>query len=140
MANVISFIGRLAADATVKYTNGGTAVLSFRVGSDVGFGDRKKTNWFSCSVFGKRAESGLNEYLVKGTQVWVSGELELREYEMNGQRRVSADVRVNEVQLIGGREGGGRSSEPKPAKPDVPSADAGGEGFDDGFGDNDIPF
>ncbi|MEQ6289204.1 single-stranded DNA-binding protein [Vogesella sp. GCM10023246] len=101
--NSISFDGRLAADAELRYTPSGEPVLSFRVASDIGFGERKTTNWFSCQVWGKRGES-LKNYLAKGQQVTVYGQLTLREWtDKEGVKRTSPDVRVNELSLQGGR-------------------------------------
>ncbi|MFC3533846.1 single-stranded DNA-binding protein [Vogesella facilis] len=101
--NSISFDGRLAADAELRYTPSGEPVLSFRVASDIGFGERKTTNWFSCQVWGKRGES-LKNYLAKGQQVTVYGQLTLREWtDKEGIKRTSPDVRVNELSLQGGR-------------------------------------
>lgn len=101
--NSITFDGRVGADAELRYTPGGDPVLSFRVASDVGFGERKTTNWFSCQVWGKRGES-LKDYLTKGQQVTVYGVLTLREWEdKEGAKRLSPDVRVNDVTLQGGK-------------------------------------
>ncbi|AUH51653.1 single-stranded DNA-binding protein [Chromobacterium sp. ATCC 53434] len=124
--NSITFDGRLAADAELRYTPSGEPVLSFRVASDIGFGERKSTNWFSCQVWGKRGES-LKNYLAKGQQVTVYGQLTLREWQdKDGNKRVSPDVRVNELSLQGGRNemGGGASSGGM------------GGGMDDGYGYN----
>lgn len=105
--NSITFDGRLAADAELRYTPSGEAVLSFRVASDIGFGERKTTNWFTCQVWGKRGES-LKNYLGKGQQVTVYGQLTLREWQdKEGQKRLSPDVRVNEISLQGGKRDGG---------------------------------
>lgn len=101
--NCITFDGRLAADPELRYTPSGEAVLSFRVASDIGFGERKSTNWFSCQVWGKRGES-LKNYVTKGQQVTVYGQLTLREWQDNaGNKRLSPDVRVNELTLQGSR-------------------------------------
>ncbi|WP_235089331.1 single-stranded DNA-binding protein [Chromobacterium sp. Beijing] len=87
--NSITFDGRLAADAELRYTPSGEPVLSFRVASDIGFGERKSTNWFSCQVWGKRGES-LKNYLAKGQQVTVYGQLTLREWQdKEGNKRLS---------------------------------------------------
>ncbi|MPQ72023.1 single-stranded DNA-binding protein [Pseudomonas sp. MWU12-2323] len=108
--NSITFDGRLAADAELRYTPGGEPVLSFRVASDIGFGERKSTNWFSCQVWGKRGES-LKNYLAKGQQVTVYGQLTLREWQdKDGNKRLSPDVRVNELRLQGGLSEMGASS------------------------------
>lgn len=100
--NKISFTGRLAADSELRYTPAGDAILNFKVASDVGYGDNKKTNWFACTVFGKRG-AGLTEYLKKGTQVAIFGSLSLREWERDGHKNLSPDVRVDEVVLMGGK-------------------------------------
>jgi len=102
--NIYTFTGRLGRDQETRYTQSGTAICSFTVAVDYGFGDNKGTNWIRCSLFGKRAESRLPSYLVKGTQVAVSGELRVREYDdKDGNRRTSVDLSVNELDLIGGR-------------------------------------
>jgi single-strand DNA-binding protein len=107
--NSITFDGRLAADAELRYTPSGEPVLSFRVASDIGFGERKTTNWFSCQVWGKRGES-LKNFLSKGQQVTVYGQLTLREWQnKEGQKQLSPDVRVNELSLQGGKREGGAS-------------------------------
>lgn len=113
--NSITFDGRLAADAELRYTPSGDAVLSFRVASDIGFGDKKTTNWFLCQVWGKRGET-LQQYLQKGQQVTVYGQLTLREWQdKEGQKRLSPDVRVNEISLQGGKRE--ESSEQKTPPP-----------------------
>ncbi|KMN48751.1 single-stranded DNA-binding protein [Chromobacterium violaceum] len=114
--NSITFDGRLAADAELRYTPSGEPVLSFRVASDIGFGERKSTNWFSCQVWGKRGES-LKNYLAKGQQVTVYGQLLLREWQdKDGNKRLSPDVRVSEISL----QGGGESSPPRHEPPAAP--------------------
>lgn len=119
--NSITFDGRLGRDAELRYTQAGEAILSFSVASDIGFGDRKTTNWFNCSVWGKRGES-LAEYLKKGQQVTVYGQLTLRQYEgRDGSKQMSPDVRVNEISLQGqrGDDAGGEPA-PRHSAADVP--------------------
>lgn len=107
--NHIAFDGRLAADAELRYTPSGEPVLSFRVASDIGFGERKTTNWFSCQVWGKRGES-LKNYLAKGQQVTVYGQLTLREWQdKSGVKHLSPEVRINELSLQGSRNEMGAS-------------------------------
>lgn len=105
MANNISVIGRLAADSEQKHTAGGQVVLEFRIADDVGFGDKKVTNWWRCAVWGKQAESKLVEYLKKGQQVVVFGEATMREWEdRDGAKRLSPEIRVTSVQLAGSKQ------------------------------------
>lgn len=134
--NKITLTGRLAADAEIRNTKNGDAITGFRVASDVGFGDNKVTNWFACTIFGKRGEA-LAQYLTKGQQVTVFGQLTLREWQnKDGVKQLSPDVRVDEIELQGGKPAedrrevtGGRRQEParSPAR-------------QDDFQDTDLPF
>lgn len=100
--NRITFTGRLAADAETRTTTSST-VLNFRIASDVGFGDKKQTNWFACAIFGKRADS-LAAYLKKGQEVTVFGQLTLREWtNKDGAKQISPDVFVEDIQMHGGK-------------------------------------
>jgi single-strand DNA-binding protein len=86
------------------------SICNFTVAVDFGYGDNKGTNWIRCALFGKRAEGKLPQYLVKGTQVAISGELRINEYTDNdGNKRTSVEVNVSTLDLIGGRN---ESSEP----------------------------
>lgn len=101
--NKISATGRVVADAEVRYTPGGDAIASFRVASDVGYGERKSTNWFSCQIWGKRGEA-IAQHLAKGQQVTIFGTLTLREWtNKDGVKAISPDIRVDEIELQGGR-------------------------------------
>lgn len=107
--NVWTFTGRLGADGELRTTQSGEKVLGFRVANDVGFGERKTTQWVDCSIWGRRAES-LAPHLTKGKSVVVSGEVTLREYEKrDGTRGAGLSVRVAEIDFTGGarEEGGG---------------------------------
>ncbi|MBK3731503.1 single-stranded DNA-binding protein, partial [Azospirillum brasilense] len=105
--NVWTFTGRLGADGELRSTQSGEKVLGFRVANDVGFGDRKTTQWVDCSVWGRRAEA-LAPHLTKGKAVVISGEVTLREFEKrDGTRGAGLSVRVAEIDFTGGREGEG---------------------------------
>ena len=125
--NNYNFTGRLARDCEQRFTQGGMAICSFTVAVDYGFGDNKGTNWIRCSLFGKRAEGGLPQYLVKGAQVAIAGELKVREYDdKDGNKRTSVEVLVDKLDLIGGKQEGGQ----QPQGPD----------FDATPPDDSIPF
>lgn len=105
MSNSFACVGRLGNDAEVKKSQSGSAYASFRIANDTGFGDRKKTQWIRCLIFGKRAESGLIDYLKKGQQVFVCGELQVETNESDsGKVYVNIDLRVQEVSLVGSRQ------------------------------------
>ena len=99
MSNSISFTGRIGKDAVVKQV-GQSSVCEFSAANDQGFGDKKSTIWFNCHLWGKQGDA-LAQYLVKGKQVWISGELTLREYDGKDGRKTSAEVRVHAIDLVG---------------------------------------
>ena len=132
--NKITATGRIAADAEVRFTPSGDPVASFRIASDVGFGDKKTTNWFSCQVWGKRGES-LAPHLIKGTPVTVFGALTLREWnDKEGQKRLSPDIRIDEIELQGGKK------DSEPSQPSNPRNAQGAQKASMGDMDDDIPF
>lgn len=151
MANLnhVVLIGRLTRDSELKYTNSGMAVakLSIAVNRRKRSGDQwtEEANFFDITVFGKTAEN-LNQYLVKGKEIAVEGELRQSRWEQDGQPRSKVEVIGNNIQLLGGpggsggvrggeMRGGGSSTGNDRVERYKP--DAGG--YDDGFED-DIPF
>ena len=110
--NVCTFSGRLGRDSEVKYIPSGTAVLEFSLAVDTGFGDKKSSFWLKCSMFGERGQK-LSQYLLKGQQVIVSGEFSPREYQSgDGTTKVSLELRVNAVELVGSKQDGGQREAP----------------------------
>lgn len=132
--NVWTFTGNLGNDCETKYTQNGDAVVAFSVGVQSGFGDKATTTWARCSLFGKRGES-VAPYLLKGQLVGVSGELSAREWQnKDGQTKTSIEVRVNDVQLLGKKDGQQQAAPQRQAPRQAPQQ-AGGMDMDD-----DIPF
>ena len=101
--NLLAFTGNLGKDAEVKYLANGTPVCEFSVAMKSGYGDKEKTNWVRCALFGKRAEGQLPQYLLRGAQVAVTGELELQEWEGQNGKGAALSVRVESIDLIGGK-------------------------------------
>ena len=129
--NSITVAGQLGKDAEVRYLTNGDAVCNFSVADSQG--KEKPTIWWSCQLFGKRAEA-LSQYLIKGQAVTVSGSVSEREWtDKEGNKRKAVDVRVNEIALQGGK----RDEAPRQA-PAKPAGKPAGSGFDDM--DSDIPF
>ena len=103
--NIFTFKGNLGQNAEVKHLPSGTAVCSFSVAVKSGYGDKEKTTWVRCVLFGKRAEGGLPQYLVKGAQVCISGEISLDEWQdTQGITNKALSVNVREIDLIGGKQ------------------------------------
>ena len=127
MSNVFSFTGTVGRDAEVRYAPSGVAVLNVTVANNIGFGDKQQTLWIRVVLFGKRAEGQLQNYLKKGQQVFVSGELTQNEYKANdGTTKTSLELNANIIDLVGGRKENASARQAAP-KADVAS-------------DDDIPF
>ena len=110
--NVFTCTTRLYKDAEQKFLADGTGIVSFTGAVDAGFGKNKTTSWIKFSLFGKRGDA-LFPYLKDKTQVCVSGELANRKWQdKDGQDRFSLEVRVNELTLVGGKQGDGQQQEP----------------------------
>lgn len=129
--NNLCATGRIGKDCETRFTQGGDAITSFALAIDSGYGEKKITTWLNCSMFGKRGES-VAPYLKKGGQVAISGELTNRPYtDKSGNERLSLDLRVNDLTLIGGKPDRQEQITPKPTATREP-------GEDDG--EDDIPF
>lgn len=99
--NSWNFTGNLGRDCEQRFTPGGDPVVSFSVGVQSGYGEKKQTTWANCQMWGKRGES-VAPYLTKGQQVGICGEVNLREWtDKDGGKRQSLDVRVNDLTLLG---------------------------------------
>lgn len=153
MSNVFSFVGACGNDAEVRYLPSGLAVLNVNVANNVGYGDKRQTLWVRIALFGKPAEGSLKDYLKKGQQVFVSGELRLNEYRANdGTMKTSLEMTANAIELVGKKnESGAPSNYAQPSYPPAatqqtpnyppPASSQSGNNFaDDAPYDDDIPF
>ena len=102
--NIIMITGNLVRDIEVKETANGKTVGNFTVANNTGFGDNKKTYFFRCNMWGDRVAK-LAEYMSKGKKVLVTGEMQLREYEKDGEKKLSPEIFVRDVELLGGSKG-----------------------------------
>ena len=89
--NIAILIGRLTKDPELRYiASTGRAVASFSIAVDrtfVGKDGQKQTDFFNIIVWGKQAENAAN-YLAKGSQVAIRGQIQNRSYEIpNGEKR-----------------------------------------------------
>ena len=134
--NNITIAGQLGRDSEIRALPDGTQVLSFSVADSQG--RDKPTIWWNCQLFGKRAES-LQQYLVKGQAVAVSGNVSEREWNnKDGEKKKSMDIRVNDVALMGGRSESTAQRQAPTHNAAPRTAAKPLEGFDDM--DDDIPF
>jgi len=148
--NKVIIVGNLGRDPETRYLPSGEAVTNISVATtdtwkDKASGEKKEaTEWHRISFFGRLAEIA-GEYLKKGSQVYVEGQLRTRKYQdkETGKDRYSTEIRADTMQMLGSRAGAGEPrGEPAPkgegaAKPAAAAKKPAGK-FDDM--EDDIPF
>ncbi|GAB5536578.1 MAG: single-stranded DNA-binding protein [Rubricoccaceae bacterium] len=154
--NKVILIGNLGQDPELRYTGSGTAVCNMRIATSESYKDRdgnqvENTEWHTVVAWSRLAEI-CGEYLKKGRQVYIEGSLQTRQWEdRDGNTRYSTEIKAREMQMLGGRDGGGgddnsydqsprpqrqqQSSQPKPQ-----AAPAGGGDGYEFTPDDDLPF
>jgi len=117
--NSVVLCGRVTRDAEVRYTNGGMAVseISIAVNRYAGKDKQDEVSFFEVNLWGKTAEA-LVQYLTKGRQIVVQGELRQERWEKDGQKQSKVRINANTIQLVGGKDEKAepaRQSAPQPA-------------------------
>ena len=138
MSNVFTCTATVGRDAEVRYLQSGAAILTVTVANNVGFGDKQKTNWIRVNVWGKRAEGQLINFLKKGQQVFVSGELTVNEYQAkDGTTKSNLELNATIIDLIGKKSEGSQDNQQQqaPQPRQAPANDLPYDDFDDS-----IPF
>lgn len=122
--NSVTLVGSLGADPEMRYTQGGVAVMNFRVATTERWKDAKtgaqkeETEWHSIVVFGDRATE-YAEHLRKGSYVRVEGKLKTESYEKDGQKRYTTKIHASNV-APGGFPRGQRETIPAPMNNPIP--------------------
>lgn len=148
--NKVILLGNVGQDPQSRAMPSGKAVVNLRIATskqwrDKQTGENKEaTEWHTVVMFDRLAEIA-SEYLRKGSQVYVEGELRTRKWQdKEGHDRYSTEIVANEMQMLGGRgaaAGGAGAGRDRPAaersEESSPRSEPAGvaENFDD-----DIPF
>jgi len=110
--NKVILVGNLGSDPEVKYMPSGDAVANVSLATTESWKDKQsgeqveKTEWHRL-VFFKRLAEIAGEYLRKGSQVYVEGNLQTRKWQdRDGNDRYTTEIRVRDMQMLGGRGGG----------------------------------
>ena len=112
--NKVILVGTCGQDPEVRYLPNGNAVTNLSLATSEQWTDKQtgqkveKTEWHRVSMFGKVAEIA-GEYLRKGSQVYIEGKLQTREWEKDGIKRYTTEIVVDmqgTMQLLGGRPQG----------------------------------
>ncbi|GAA3607372.1 single-stranded DNA-binding protein SSB1 [Gibbsiella greigii] len=159
--NKVILVGHLGQDPEVRYMPNGGAVANITLATSESWRDKatgeqkEKTEWHRVVLFGKLAEIA-GEYLRKGSQVYIEGQLQTRKWQdQSGQDRYSTEVVVNmggSMQMLGGRSqavnpsqraqgGWGQPQQPMHSGSATQKPQSGGGGNEPPIDfDDDIPF
>ncbi len=131
--NKVIVVGRLGKDPEVRYIPNGGAVANLQVATSETWRDkqtgemREQTEWHRVVLFGKLAEVA-GEYLRKGAQVYIEGQLRTRSWEDNGITRYVTEILVKTtgtMQMLGSAPQQNAQAQPQPQQNGQPqSADA----------------
>ena len=102
---IIHVLGNLTRDPELREAGSGH-VCTLRLAENTFARGEKVTLYFEASVWGRRGEVAA-EHLTKGSKVLVHGNLTTREYEHNGEHRVSLEIGNADWQFAGGKSDGG---------------------------------
>ena len=118
--NKVIIIGNLGRDPEVRSFQNGGKVVNLRIATsetwrDKASGERKeKTEWHSVAIFNEALGKIAEQYLKKGSTVYIEGQLETRKWQdQSGADRYTTEIVVKqfrgELTLLGGRDSGGGS-------------------------------
>jgi single-strand DNA-binding protein len=112
--NKVQLIGNLGMDPELRSTQGGQSILRIRLATTERYGNKagerqERTEWHTVIVWGNRAEA-LSKILAKGRTIYVEGRLQTRNWEKDGQKHYSTEIIANQILLLGGGRGEGRST------------------------------
>jgi single-strand DNA-binding protein len=137
--NKVMLIGNVTREIEVKFTPKGTAVAEVGMAINRSWKDdsgqkKEETTFVEITFWGRQAEV-VGEYAKKGTPIYVEGRLQLDSWDdkQSGQKRSKLRIVGEQLQLLGGRQGGEQS----PARPARPQSTARPAEPDD---DQDPPF
>lgn len=109
--NKVILIGTCGQDPEIRYLPNGNAVANLSLATTENWIDKKsgqkveKTEWHRVVIFGKIAGIA-GDYLRKGSQVYIEGKLQTREWEKDSMKRYTTEIIVDiqgTMQMIGGR-------------------------------------
>ena len=127
--NKVILVGNLGNDPEVKHTNSGSAIANLTVATSEEWNDkttgekREAVEWHRVVLFGKLAEVA-GEYLRKGSQVYIEGQLRTRKWTDNaGVEKYTTEIVVGMngvMQMLGGKQEG-KPQQPKPQQQSKPA-------------------
>jgi single-strand DNA-binding protein len=116
--NKVILVGNLGRDPEVRTFQNGGKVCNLRIATSENWKDkatgerREKTEWHSVAIFSEPLARIAEQYLKKGSKVYIEGQLETRKWQdQSGQDRYTTEIVLRpyrgELTLLDGRDGGG---------------------------------
>jgi single-strand DNA-binding protein len=105
--NKVILVGRLGRDPETRYTSSGQAVCNFTMATDETYKDRsgerqKRTEWHRVVVWAKLAEIA-QQYLHKGSLIYLEGSIRTSQWEKDGQKRTSVEIVASNFRMLEAR-------------------------------------
>jgi len=110
MINIAMIIGNLGNDPKTTVASNGNTIASFSVATSERYKDKngqqqEQTEWHRVVVFGRLAEI-CEQYLKKGSRVYIEGRLQTRQWEdKNGNKQNTTEIVAKEMKMLGSRDG-----------------------------------
>ena len=152
--NKAILIGNLGSDPEIRHTTDGVAIANVTIATTDYWNDRntgerqERTEWHRVVFFRRLAEI-VEQYVKKGSKIYVEGRLQTRKWERDGVERYTTEIIANEMTMLdsrgdaGGAGGSFEQREPAAAgggqREKAAAAQPESSGFDN-FDDDDIPF
>jgi single-strand DNA-binding protein len=119
--NKVILVGNLGKDPEVRRLNSGEPVVNLSVATSENWRDkqsgerREKTEWHRVVIFNENLAKVAEQYLKKGSKVYIEGQLQTRKYtDKDGAEKFSTEVVLQkfrgELTMLDGKGGGGESS------------------------------
>ena len=122
--NKVFIIGNLTRDPELRYTPGGTAVVNLRMATNRRYKDKsgepkQEVCYLTAVAWDKQAEV-CNQYLHKGSPLFVEGRLQSRTWDgPDGKKRSVIEIRAERIQFLGAPSGKAEpAAEEAPAEPE----------------------
>ena len=150
--NKVILVGNVGNDPEVRYMPNGNAVANISIATSDSWKDRntgeqqERTEWHRVVFFNRLAEI-VEQYVKKGTKLYLEGRLQTRSYEQDGVKKYSTEIVANEMQMLDSRgatgsnqEFGDQSNAPtSPPQDSAQNSEQQASANFDNF-DDDIPF
>ena len=150
--NKVILVGNVGNDPEVRYMPNGNAVANISIATSDSWKDRntgeqqERTEWHRVVFFNRLAEI-VEQYVKKGTKLYLEGRLQTRSYEQDGVKKYSTEIVANEMQMLDSRGATGSNQEfgdlsNPPTSPPQDSAQNSEQQASANFDnfDDDIPF